>query len=123
MNFQSLKWMIESIILSYKCPECSAQTNESSIDIIWAAWTTINIDIECTNCWKHSMVKTEILSLDLTNKGLSKEAINKLRQSLLSIKPNINTKSISIKDEEIVELNKELKKESFNVSDLLWDKN
>lgn len=123
MNFQSLKWMIESIINSYKCPECSAQVNESNIDIIWAAWSTINIDIECYNCWKHSMIKTEILSLDLSNKWISQENVDKIRKSLLTLNANLITKQSSIKDEEIINLNKDLKKDYLNVAELLWDNN
>lgn len=123
MNYQSLKWMIESIINSYKCPECSTLVNESNIDIIWAAWSTINIDIECYWCGKHSMIKTEVLSLDLTNKWLSKENIEKLKNTLLGLRPNIVTKQTRIKDEEIIDLNRDLQKKSLNVAELLWDNN
>ena len=123
MNYQSLKWMIESIINSYKCPECSSEINESNIDIIWAAWSTINIDIECYWCWKHSMIKTEVLSLDLSNRWLSPDNIEKIKKSLLSLNHNMAMNLPKIRDEEIVGLNKDLKKESLKVSDLLWDNN
>lgn len=121
MNYQSLKWMIESLIRSYKCPECGLWVNENNIDIIWAAWVTINIDIECANCGKHSMIKTEVLSIDLTNKQISPENIQKLKQSLLAKNWNFINSQNPIKDAEIVDLNKDLKKRKFNVSDLLWD--
>ncbi|MDD2871016.1 MAG: hypothetical protein PHS49_03420 [Candidatus Gracilibacteria bacterium] len=123
MNYQSLKGMIESIINSYKCPECSTLVNESNIDIIGAAGSTINIDIECYGCGKHSMIKTEVLSLDLTNKGLSKENIEKLKNTLLGLRPNIVTKQTRIKDEEIIDLNRDLQKKSLNVAELLGDNN
>lgn len=123
MNFQSLKWMIESIIKSYKCPECSSEVNESNIDIIWAAWSTINIDIECYNCGKHSMIKTEILSLELSNKWLNQENIEKIKKSLINLNANLIAKQSTIKDDEIISLNKDLKKECFNVNDLFWDNN
>jgi len=123
MNYQSLKWMIESIINSYKCPECKTQVNESNIDIIWAAWSTINIDIECYGCWKHSMIKTEVLSLNLTNNWLLSDNIEKLKKTLLNLNPNIITNNTIIKDEEIVDLNRNLKKKSLNVSELLWESN
>ncbi len=123
MNFQSLKWMIESIIHSYKCPECSSEVNESNIDIIWAAWSTINIDIECNNCGKHSMIKTEILSLELSNKWLNQEHIEKIKKSLMSLNAWLIAKQSSIKDDEIISLNKDLKKECFNVTDLFWENN
>lgn len=119
MNFQSIKSMIESLIKSYKCPECWESINDTNVDIMWAAWTTINIDIECFKCWKHSMVKTEVLAIDLSKKWISKENIEKLRNTLLnsnSIK-SINSKKIN--DEEIMSLNNDLKKWKLNVSDLL----
>lgn len=121
MNFQSLKWMIESLIKSYKCPECSTGVTDTNIDIIWAAWTTINIDIECPNCWKHSMIKTEVLSIDLTNKKISPENIEKLKSSFLNKWATIIQWNKSINDTEIVDLNKNLRKRKLNVSDLFWD--
>ena len=121
MNFQSLKWMIESIIKSFKCSECQSIINDSNIDMIWAAWSTINIDIVCSNCWKHSMVKTEILAIDLSKKWLLAENIEKLKESLNNVKWRINTNETKINDELIIWLNKDLKKEKLNVSDLLWE--
>ncbi|MDP2090867.1 MAG: hypothetical protein Q8K30_04695 [Candidatus Gracilibacteria bacterium] len=123
MNFQSLKGMIESIIVSYKCPECSSEVNETNIDIIGAAGSTINIDIECFNCGKHSMIKTEILSLELSNKGLNQENIEKIKKSLIALNANLISKQSIIKDDIIVNLNKDLKKEQFNVTDLFGDNN
>jgi DNA-directed RNA polymerase subunit RPC12/RpoP len=119
MNFQSIKSMIESLVKTYKCPECSEWITEANVDIIWAAWSTINIDIECSYCGKHSMLKTEILALNLTDKWISAENIEKLKSVLLK---NWNIKAIkekSINDEQIVWLNKDLKKWKLNVSDLL----
>ena len=88
---------------------------------MWAAWSTINIDIECSNCGKHSMVKTEVLAIDLTNKGISAENIEKLKQSLLLWNWKIITNNNVIKDEEIVWLNKDLNQDKLNVSDLFWE--
>ncbi len=119
MNFQSIKWMIESLIKSYKCPECWEWINDTNVDIIWAAWSTINIDIECFKCGKHSMVKTEVLAINLSNKLLTEENINKLKNTLLNTNSinKINDKKIN--DKEIISLNKDLKKWKLNVSDLL----
>jgi len=119
MNFQSIKSMMESLVKTYKCPECSEWISEANIDIIWAAWSTINIDIECFSCGKHSMIKTEILAIDLTEKWISPENIEKLKNALMK---NWTIKSIEekkINDEEIIWLNKDLKKWKLNVSDLL----
>lgn len=120
MNFQSLKWMMDSIINSYKCPECTNQINESNIDIMWAAWTTINIDIECFNCGKHSMMKTEILAIDLSKNWISAENFEKLKETIWAIKPQLKQNIVKINDAEIVWLNKDLNQNWLNVSDLLW---
>ncbi|MFK7780568.1 MAG: hypothetical protein QM490_05550 [Candidatus Gracilibacteria bacterium] len=121
MNYQSLKGMIESLIKSYRCPECTSGVTDVNIDIIGAAGSTINIDIECSKCGKHSMVKTEVLSIDLNNKNISLENIQKLKNSLaLKDGKILNTQKI-INDTEIVDLNKNLRKNKLNVSDLLGD--
>lgn len=117
MNFQSLKWMIDSLVKTFKCPECNSEVQDNNVDIMWVAWNTINIDILCGKCWKHSMVKTEVLTIHLTDRGISSENIQKLKDSLMNWKIKIGSK---IKDEEIKWLNNELKKEEFNVSDLFW---
>ncbi len=111
MNFQSLKGMIDTLTQTFKCPECGTETNDSSIDIVWAAGTTINIDIECVNCGRHSMVRSEVFSIDLKSPGVQKGLITKKR----------NTKAESIKDDQIVDLNKNLKKKDINISDLFWN--
>jgi len=112
--------MIDSIVKSYKCLECSSGVNDSNIDIIWAAGTTINIDIECSNCGKHSMVKTEILSIDLMNRWVSPENIDKIKNSLIAWNWRLIANQNKIKDNEIIDLNKDLRKSWLNVSDLLW---
>ncbi len=139
MNFKALKWMIDSLVKTYKCPECGNEVNDNNVDVIWAAGTTINIDIECPQCGKHSMIKSEVMSLDLTNSNLTAEKLQQIKETLGQINGNIKAEFIngnseeslkieaekkvakSIKDKEIVELNSELKQEELNVEDLLWD--
>ncbi len=133
MNFKALKWMIESLVKTYKCPECAAEVNDNNVDVIWAAWTTINIDIECPNCGKHSMIKSEVMSLDLSKSNISTQQLQALQQRLSKLNPNIRAEIVqseeeikqknidAIKDEEIVDLNNQLKSEELNVSDLFDD--
>lgn len=116
MNYKALKWMIDNLTKSYKCPECNSEVNESNVDIIWAAGTTINIDIECNNCGKHSMIKSEVITLDLTKIQNVNELKEKLKDSTTK-KIEVNPKNL-IKDEEIVELNKDLKQNNLWVQDL-----
>ena len=127
MNYQWLKAMIESLVKSYKCPECSSEVNETNVDIVWAAWSTVNIDVECPKCEKHSMIKAEVLAVDVWKINISKENIEKIKENLKNIgsKLSINTdeKTISntkkvIKDIEITKLNKDLKTSKLKASDL-----
>ena len=119
MNFWALKWLVENVVRNYKCPECNSEINDNNIDVVWAAWNTVNIDIECSSCWKHSMIKSEVMSVDLSNLPIEKEKLEKIKMQLWKIKTSKNTKII--KDEQIVDLSKNLKQEKINVSDLFWD--
>lgn len=125
MNYQTLKWMIENLIQSYKCPMCQSPVSETSVDIIGAAGTTINIDIECPACKKHSMIRAEVAQLDVSNISLAKDKINKIQSLLNQIKNpqawNVNGKHIikeTINDTEIVNLSKDLKNRKITASDL-----
>ena len=111
MNYQALKSMIESLIKSYKCNECGSNITEENIDIVWAAWNNVNIDIECPNCKKHAMVKSQVMQIDINN-------IKWLKNSLLNLKNKIET---PIKDEEMIKLSKDLKNRNLNVKDLFND--
>jgi hypothetical protein len=126
VNYQTLKWMIENFIKTYKCPSCSATTDESLVDIIGAAGNTINIDIECSACKKHSMIKAEVAQIDMSNISLAKDKINQIKNILQTISWNGKTmfqeqKSESINDSEIVSLSKDLKARKLKVSDLFWE--
>lgn len=122
MKYWALKWLIETVLKNFKCPECDSEINDGSIDIVWAAGNNINIDIECNNCWKHSMIKSEILTVDLTKLPVPWDIIDKLKNEIKNIKWN-NTEKINeekITDEKIVDLNSNLKKRNLNVMDLFW---
>lgn len=134
MNFKALKWMIDSLVKTYKCPECAAEVSDNNVDVIGAAGSTINIDVECPNCGKHSMIKSEVVSLDLSKSNITPQQLQTLQQRLSKVRPNIRAEVIasqdedvhqntieSIKDEEIVDLNDQLKSEDLNVSDLFDD--
>jgi len=119
MNYQALKWMLEWIVKTYKCPNCSADISENNVDIVWAAWTTVNIDIECAKCQKHSMIKAEMTQINLWEINFSKEWLVWLKNSLEKIKNNLTqAQTRKIKDEEIINLSKDLKKNNLNISDL-----
>jgi transcription elongation factor Elf1 len=124
MNYKTLKWMLESLIKVYKCPMCNAEVSENNVDIVWAAWNTVNIDIECQNCKKHSMIKAEINSVNILPINVWENWIEWLKKSLENIKwqitqnNNQNSNSKKITDTEIVDLNKRLKNNDLNAQDL-----
>ena len=120
MNYWSLKWLIETVVKTFKCPECNWEIDDTNIDIIWAAWNTVNIDIECKKCWKHSMIKSEVVTFDLAKLPASWELLNKIKWQINNSTTNSKDK---ITDEQIVKLNQNLKKRKINVEDLLSDKN
>jgi len=106
MNYKALTSMVDWLVNNYLCPSCDSKINAENIDIVWAAWNNVNIDIECPKCKNHSMVKSQIIQLDMQN-------IQKLRDNLNQTK----TKN-SIKDSQIVELSKDLKARKLKVEDL-----
>ncbi len=105
MNYQALKSMLDNVLESFSCPECNTKIKEENIDIIWAAWTNLNLDIVCPKCWRHTMMKSQVLTIDLSSiwffKNIKKS--NKLN---------------AIKDEEVIKLSKELKNRKLKASDL-----
>ena len=113
MIYQALKWLVDWLKTSYKCPDCNEWVSESDIDIVGAAWNTVNFDIICHKCGKHWIVKSQLVMLDAN--GLSE-----MKHSIENIKNKLNPSSTTtqIADTEIVSLDKELKEKQINVSDL-----
>jgi len=111
MNYQALKTMIESLVKTYKCKDCWSDITEENIDIVWAAWNNVNIDLECPKCNTHTMVKSQVVQIDLGN-------IKNLKNSLISLKTNIEN---PIKDEVMIKLSKDLKNRNLNAKDLFQD--
>lgn len=120
MNFKWLKSMIDSLVATYKCPECWEGATEDNVDIIWAAGNTINIDLVCWKCWKHSMIKSEVVSLDLDKSNLSAEQLQTLRDHLWTLggKLSIPMEEDKVSDEEITDLHKKLQESDLSLSDL-----
>jgi len=109
MLYEAMKWLVEWLLTTYQC-ECGNTTiSEKNIDIIWAAWNTVNFDIMCSKCGKHWMIKSQLLMVDLNQ-------VAEVKHSIEAVKDKLKTNSIS--DKEIVNLSKDLKEEKINVSDL-----
>lgn len=128
MNFGMLKNMVENLTKSYKCPFCSGTTiDEKHIDIIGAAGNTVNIDMHCPSCNKHFMAKTEIMQIELGS--LWADKIKGLQKSLAALKwklgwnldIQIDTDTVvedGIKDENILDLHKQMSGDEIKVEDL-----
>lgn len=132
MNFGMLKNMVENLVSTYKCPFCGAkEISEKNIDIVWAAGNTVNIDMHCPSCNKHFMAKTEVVQMEIGN--LWAEKLSQLQESLMALKGKLgwnieietqgleNVQKDSIKDENILGLREQMKKQDLNASDLFDD--
>ncbi len=115
MNYLTLKNLLETITKTYKCPWCQSGIDESNIDIMWTAWNTINIDLECKKCWKHSIMRADINYVE--EKKLNKDFLDKIKQSLNEIKNKKNPKN-KLKDNDISELNKKIRTKNIDIKKL-----
>ena len=120
MNYQLLKNLLDSLVLNFKCPECFAEVKDNNIEVVWAAWNSINLDILCQKCQKHTFIKAEANQLNIWNimnlKWLSKEEIAK--KIMWNIKKE--TPKNEIKENQILELRDIFKTKNINVTDFLW---
>lgn len=130
MNYQMLKTLLDSLISNFKCPNCWSWINENSLEIVWAAWTSINLDVMCNNCQKHTFVKAEVSQINLWNiPNINPENIEEIKQKLQERLSNIKikksniweTKNIQaqINENDILELRETFKNEHLNVEDFL----
>ncbi len=134
MNFQSLKSMVDSLVQTYICPTCNSWVDDRSVEVVWTAGTNINIEVACPNCWKHSIVRAQVFSLDVPLNNLNPEQIDELQERLEDIHknglqlegeadfPKKRINKDAIKDIQITELNKDLKKRNFSVTDMFAEK-
>lgn len=120
MNYQLLKNLLDSLVLNFKCPECLGWVKDNNIEVVWAAWNSINLDILCQKCQKHTFIKAEANQLNLWNimnlKWLSKDEIAK--KIMWNFKKE--EKQEKIKENEILELRDIFKTKNINVNDFLW---
>ena len=125
--------MIESLIKWYSCPSCSGNTiSEQNIDIVWAAGNTVNIDMKCPWCSKHYMARMEIVGVNLSDASkFSQGNIKNMKIGMDAIKNALNEikekkeedieiqlLEESIKDDQIIDLSKNLKSKKMSVKDL-----
>jgi len=119
MNYEALKLLIKSLVTNFKCNNCLWVVSEKDINLGWIEGQKIVLELLCPNCNKKTIIKSEVMSVDLTNMNLSKDQIVMLKNTIENNNANkiINSQNL-INDKLIVELNSDLKKDNLNVSDL-----
>lgn len=132
MNFQSLKSMVNNLIQTYRCASCSSPVDETNVEIVWTAWSSVNVEIECPECRKHIIVRAQVYAIDLPSDKANPEWLKELQETLENTHPNSNlsvagmekilnwqiVNKNAIKDETIVDLNKTLKTRNISVDDI-----
>lgn len=122
MNYQMLKILIDSLIKNFKCPNCQSNITQNNLEVVWAAWTSINLDVNCPVCEKHTFVKAEISQINLWNiVDLKKENIDEIKQKLSNIVQWVKDLDNQINDKEILQLRDILKCEHIKVEDLFGE--
>lgn len=103
MNYIILKSIIEATLQNFKCKDCESMVNEWNINILGTAGNTINMEIICPNCKTQWIVKAEI---GIIWNVKSPEFISNLKT--LSEKQKLELEASLIKDDDIVNLRKDL---------------
>ena len=133
MIYEALKWTVEQLIEQYECPECSCGISDNDINIIWAAGTSINMEVICPECKLSEFVEAQVFTLDLSKITQKQVKVDLLKDKIKNIQSykkeitdvgslleeKINNKKI--KDENIVWVNKLLKSKNFSLMDLFWE--
>ncbi|MDD3793996.1 MAG: hypothetical protein PHI37_04235 [Candidatus Gracilibacteria bacterium] len=119
MNYEALKLLVNSLVANFKCTNCTGSVTEKDINLLAIEGQKIVLDIKCPNCDKKTLIKSEVVSVDLTKMNLSQEQISMLKNKIeITNAAKIMTSQTNINDKIIVDLNRDLKKENLNVSDL-----
>lgn len=121
MNYNIFKTLVDVLIKTYKCPNCHAEINENSIDIVGAAGTTINVDIWCPSCKQHSIIKAEATQVNVNTMNFwanpNIDSIKRWLTDLIANKNKISNEN-AIKDNDIVSLAKKINQTEFKLDDL-----
>lgn len=122
MNYEALQLLIKSLLNNFKCDSCKTWITTKDINIISIEWKRVNLNINCRNCKKSMLVKSEVIWLDLSKMNLTSSQMSMIKNSI-DIKNARKTANNHIKDDIINKLSENLRKENFNVNDLLeWEK-
>ena len=123
MNYQILKNIIDNLLNSFTCPSCTCAISEADIEIVGAAWNTINVNVSCPQCQKNAMIRTEVAHVNLDNinpANIPADIQNKIQALKWDILKVGTVKKTTINDKQITELNRDLKNIS-GVTDLFGE--
>ncbi len=118
MNFQSLKTMIDNLVQTYACPSCTSKIDDTNVEIVWTAGSNINVEVACPQCEKHSIIRAQVIPLDLPSLNISKEQIEWIKWQLWITETKNEDR---IKDSQIVDLNRAIKKNNCSIEELFND--
>ena len=118
MNFEALQMLVKSLLANFRCNFCSSWITVKDIDLLSIEWNQVSLEIHCQKCSKKSLVKSEVVSVDLSKMNLTSGQMTMIKNTIdmKNWKKIQNAKLIN--DSFIVELDKNLKKEKCSVIDL-----
>lgn len=116
MNYQVLTNIVESIIWNFRCPECWHEAHREDLEILWTAWWSLNAEINCKKCGKHSFLRAEFNTMPIVNLWtIPKEQIENIKNKIAEEKSKNK-----INEKEILDLRNTLNSsENINISDFL----
>lgn len=109
MNYETIQMLIKSLIVNFKCSFCQSPIETKDINLLSIEWQKlVDICINCPKCKNKSFIKSKIISIELPKINSSKIEMSVIK----------NIKPISINDNLISDLDKNLKKDKLSVNDL-----
>lgn len=122
MNYQVIKMLIDALVKEFKCPNCQEGVNENNIEVVGAAGNSMNLDIHCSSCQKHTFIKSELTQINMWNivKNFPSWAsfVNPLSQNSWKF-IRWAWDEVLIEEKQIMELRDIFKGKNINVSDFL----
>lgn len=115
MNYKILLNIVDSIIWHFKCPDCSSSIDKDDLEILWTSWWSLNAEVICKKCSRHTYIKAELNKFPVFNNWL----INKEQVEIIKNKIEQEKSKNKIDDEQILSLRETLlKNENLSVWDI-----
>lgn len=124
MNYQMLKSILDSIVMNFRCQDCTGSVEDKNLEMISASGTSLNLNVVCPHCGKSTLVKAEVNSVDLGSIAPDGsnlwEVKEKLANHIHSMKKQLQTQVSwpAINEKEIMDMRKKLRNENLWVNEL-----